>query len=154
MLPLNRELLAESVTQSVEGLAFMPVTPLKKDFVPPNVCVRVRMSFITSSISARVELIAGQEFVVALAANACGVDPDERNAREKSLEAFKTLLDASCQHLLPRLSESPAERFDLTLPRAEILDDGHAWSDIIAQNNAVLLDCDSYPLAVRLITNN
>ena len=135
MLETTENVLIESLSEALETMAFMMVMPADDELPAPDQGIHVIMNF-TGPTSGTVELVAGADFAQMLAANVMGIDSEEDEARTKSADAFKELLNTTCGVLLPRLAGSPADIFDLTLPQATDFADDDLWDELNANFTA------------------
>ncbi len=143
-------LLTESLSEALETMAFIMVMPPAEEPAAPQEAVQVTMQF-TGPKSGTVELMAGKDFLIAMAANVLGVDPGEEEAQAKGVDAFREILNTTCGVLLPKLASSPADVFNVTLPEDESFTGPEHWQKFLSQEGAVVLDADGSPLACRLV---
>ena len=146
----SSELLAESFSQTIETMAFMMALPPDEDLPVPDESVHVQMSF-KGPISGKIELAAGMDVLISAAANIMGLEPDDPLAREKAIDAFKEILNTTCGILLPRISSSPSDIFDVTIPEEEYFSNRDMWVNFVSQPNIILREIDYSLIAVRMM---
>ncbi len=151
MLETTENLIVESLSETLETMAFMTAMPPEEEAPKPTQSVLVDIEF-NGPTSGKVELLGGTDFLKTLTANVMGIDEDDEEAQSKSIDAFKELVNTTCGVLLPRLASSPADMFDVTVPQAHEFDNTQGWDNFVAQENVTILDVDDYPVAVRLST--
>lgn len=149
MLETTEQVLMESLTEALETMAFMMVMPPEEEMPTPNESVKGQMDFIGPA-RGTIELLAPLEFTQAMAANVLGIDPDDSEAAGKSIDAFKELINTTCGVLTPKLSSSPTDVFDFSIPQAESYPSTEEWEKFVAQENVLILDVDGFPVAARL----
>ncbi len=147
---IQTDVLAETFSQALEMMAFMMAMPPEEELPIPDKSVLVHMDF-TGPISGRTEILAGVELIEMISVNIMGLEPGDPEAKGKSLDAFKELLNTTCGVFLPRLASSPADIFDVTIPQANIFEDAEQWGNYIKQSDVTVLDVDYNPIAVRLV---
>ena len=146
MLSIDNEILTESISEVLEKMAFMMLMPPEEPLPSPEQSIRVTMRF-TGLVSGQIDLLAGNELIEMMAANFMGVEPDDPEANDKRVDAFKEILNTVCGVLLPRLASSPADVFDITIPEAQEINTPEEWDALIQENDAIVMDCDFNPLA-------
>ncbi len=143
------ETLVLSVTEAFETMAFMMAMPPMDELAAPDDSILVTMSF-RGPVSGTVELCAPSAMAQLIAANIMGLEPDDETLAEKGIDAIKEMLNTTCGLLLPRLAESPADVFQVTIPAAEACPDSSQWQAFIARPDTAILDVDGSPLACRI----
>jgi len=143
------ETLVVSVTEAFETMAFMLAMPPMDELPAPADSILVTMSF-SGPVSGTVELCAPSDIAKLIAANIMGLEPDDETLSEKGLDAIKEMLNTTCGLLLPRLAESPADVFQVTIPAAQPCSDSSQWEQFTAQSDTAILEIDGTPLACRI----
>ena len=139
----------EALGEALETMAFMVPMPPEEELSAPSESVLVRMRF-KGPVNGTTELVAGQELLEMLAANVLGVEPDDEEACEKGTDAFKELLNTTCGVLLPMLTTTPEDVFDITVPESETLGNVESWEAYVAKSDVTVLDVDGFAMAVRI----
>ena len=145
-----KNVLIESLSEALETTAFMMPLPPEEKLPDPAQGVLVRIDF-SGPVSGTVELWAGNEFAQMMTANMMGIEPDDEESQSKSLDAVKELVNIIGGVLMTKIAESPADMFNLTVPRAEEQLDTESWKTYVAQDDVTVLDVDGFPVATRLL---
>ena len=153
MPKVMNNVLIESLTEALETIAFMMALPPEDELPTPTKGVLVRIDFAGPE-SGTVELWADNEFAQMMTANMMGLEPDDEEAQNKSLDAVKELANITAGILLTKLTDSPADMFNLTVPQAQEQLDSLAWETFVNQNDVTVLDVDGFPVATRLLMNS
>lgn len=136
--------LAETLSQTLETMAFVCPEPCPTDVPAPGEPVRVSMGFrgpITGTISLAVDRAFGRH----LASNL--LEPGE-DVEAKVDDTLRELINVVVGALMPRLVRSENDVFDLTLPKVEPFDPRH-WADF-AKHGARMFDADGFNMAIRV----
>ena len=146
MLDVNNEILNESISEVLEKVAFMMLLEPDEPLPTPkkSICVTIEFS---GMVSGKISLLAGFELIEMMAANYIGVEPDDPEATNKCVDAFKEILNTVCGILLPKLASSPADVFDITIPHAQEINSTEQWDDLVQKNDATIMECEFNPLA-------
>ncbi len=147
---LNVDILANAVSQALEMMAFMVTLPMEDELPIPQESIMVHMDF-TGPLSGRAELLAGRDLVRQLAANVMGIDPDDPLADEKSIDAFKEMLNTTLGVMLPLITRDPSDIFDVSLPQANLYQSPAEWQYFVNQAGVMVVDIESHPLAIHLV---
>lgn len=150
MPAVQKNVLIDSLTEVLETTAFMMAIPPEEQLPTPEKVVLVSIDF-TGPVNGTIELCAGSEFAQMLAANVMGLEPDDQEALEKSTDAIKELVNITAGVLLTKLTNSPANIFNLTVPTAQEEPDPNFWQQYITQNEVTVLDVDGFPVAIGLL---
>ncbi|MCD6392549.1 MAG: chemotaxis protein CheX [Planctomycetes bacterium] len=150
MPKITNDLLIEALTEALETTAFMMALPPEEEMPSPTQGVLVRIDF-NGPVSGTVELWTGSEFSQMIAANIMGIEPDDEEAQTKSIDAVKELVNIIGGVLLTKLTDSPSDMFNLTVPRAQEHLNSEAWEEYIAQDDVTVLDVEGFPVATRLL---
>ena len=86
-----------------------------------------------------------------MTANMMGIEPDDEETQRKSADAVKELVNIIGGVLLTKLVDSPADMFNLTVPRSEEHLNSVSWEQYVAQDDVTVLDVDGFPVATRLL---
>ncbi|MBI9017978.1 MAG: chemotaxis protein CheX [Phycisphaerae bacterium] len=143
-------ILTDSLSQALETMAFMVAMPMEDELPEPENSLQATMQF-QGPQSGRLEMTAPVEWVEMFAANVMGIEPDDPDTEEKSVDAFKELLNTICGVLLPRLAEDPADIFNVTIPQSQAFTTLEQWQQYVAQDDVNILEVDFHPVAIRMI---
>ena len=94
--------------------------------------------------SGRLGLICPRSFTTALAANLLGVNPEDRQANTKAIDAVKELMNILCGQLVTQVYGSDV-LFNLSIPRCRLLDEPPCL-DGPDDDNACTLSIDGSPV--------
>ena len=150
MLDTRIGTLIESVTETLETMAFIMAMPAEEELDAPQTSVKVSMDFDGPS-KGSIELMAGHELVELFAANLLGIDPDDEDAHLKHIDAFKELLNTICGILLPKFATDENDVFNISIPKATNYESVSDWDAYIDGENVAILDCDYFPMAIKII---
>ena len=153
MPKVMKHLLIEALTEALETAAFMMPLPPEEDLPSPSQGVLVCIDF-TGSANGKIELWASNEFAQMMAANIMGIEPEDEEAKSKSIDALKQLAHITAGVLLKELTDSSADIFNLTVPKAQEQSDSGLWEEYVSQDDVFVLDVDGFPLAARLLMEN
>jgi CheY-specific phosphatase CheX len=146
-----KNMLIESLTEALETTAFMLPLPPEEPLPAPAKGILVQIDF-NGPVHGTIQLYAGSELAGMVAANVMGLEPDDQDAQTKSTDAVKELVNIIAGILLTKLACSPADIFNLTVPRADEQPDSQSWEQYIMQDDVTVLEVDGFPLAIRLLT--
>ena len=71
--------------------------------------------------------------------------------QSKGIDAVKEMVNIIGGVLLTKLTDSPADMFTLTVPRAQEHLNSESWEEYVAQDDVTVLDVDGFPVATRLL---
>lgn len=146
MLKIDDKILCESISQVLERMAFMMLLPPEEEMPSPEQSVEVTIEF-RGQVSGQVHLLAGTDLIEMIAANFIGVEPFDPEASEKRVDGFKEILNTVCGTLLPRLADSPADVFDISIPEAREYNRPYQWDALVQDNDATVMECEYNPFA-------
>jgi chemotaxis protein CheY-P-specific phosphatase CheC len=150
MLKVTNDMLIESLTEALETTAFMMPLPPEDELPTPTQGVLVRIDF-NGPVNGTIELWAGMEFAQMMAANIMGLEPDDPEAQSKGIDAVKEIVNIIGGVLLAKLTDSPADMFNLTVPQSQEDLNSESWEQYLAQDDVTVLDVDGFPVATRLL---
>jgi chemotaxis protein CheY-P-specific phosphatase CheC len=153
MLPdTATDALVETMMQSLETMAFVMADPISERPVdPPQHPVAASMSFAGPSRRGRVEIIAGRDFALMLAANVLGTDPSDADAHDKADDCLKELVNVVGGALMPHIASSADEQYKLSLPALRSVDLECDWPNLAACPDTHLFNADGHVIAARLV---
>lgn len=141
--------LFETLSQSLETMAFVMADPLSAPADAPGEPLVVSLSF-TGPHSGTIDIVAGREFAMMLAANVLGTDPSDHDAQEKADDCMKELVNVVGGALMPRIATSNTDVFKLSLPTTRPLDVETEWPRLCADQATQLANADGHVIAARI----
>ncbi len=120
MKPTYNEILEETVAEVLETSAFLTPIPVEEDMEIDEIIqkegnIYVGLTFQGPS-SGKLILSIPEPLSLILAANMLGVDEDEPDAKQKSIDAIKEASNIICGTLLPKIYGKAVSYTHLTLP--------------------------------------
>lgn len=146
----TKKVLIDSLEQTLETMAFLTIGPLEENMSTPEKPVLAEISF-TGPKSGTIQLLTDLDFCGILAENIGALT--ETN-EETCYDALKELSNVISGLLLPVLSSSDAEVFDITIPTIKKGNDSPTWNEFIEQPDVNVLNVEGNLLAARLILND
>jgi chemotaxis protein CheY-P-specific phosphatase CheC len=145
---INTEnILTEAISSALEKMAFLSILPIEEEMVPPRDTFLSEIHF-TGPQSGTIQILAGTDFAMLLADNmSAGQDTDT----EACLDVFRELSNVTCGLLLPVMSRSPEDIFDITVPTVAAGQNTPSWSEFTADQNCIVLNVENYLVAIKLI---
>jgi hypothetical protein len=140
-------IVAQSLADSAETMAFVSLVPAESPLVPAPEALLVRIPF-TGPFNGSVELLTPEAFGALLAANMLGCEPTDPDATGRAVDALKELMNVTCGDLLSKIGQ--AGGFEMGLPLVEKLTDTSAWQDYLAQYPGAAFDAEGHFVAIRL----
>jgi CheY-specific phosphatase CheX len=133
----------DALSTVLQDFAFMFAEPPEDDTPPTEACIAVQMRF-QGPMGGTALLAMPLSLASELAANVLGVDPEESDSPEVSLDAVKELLNVTTGNLVTALAgEEPI--FDLSIPERVPFD--HAtWTSLSTQAGTLVLLVEDRPL--------
>jgi hypothetical protein len=144
MLPPSIELLLESVAEALQTMAFISPEPATGDMPAPADVVRLVIRW-SGSHAGEVQLAAPRLLGELLAANILAVEPGTPEAAQRALDVLQELCNITAGGLLSRMSDSPQDAPEMSLPEAATLPDAAAWEQFIAQPQTTVLLVEATP---------
>jgi CheY-specific phosphatase CheX len=144
---INTEhLLTEAISIALEKMAFLEILPVDEEIVPPQDTLLSEIHF-TGTESGTIQMLAGIDFARLLADNmSAGQDTNT----EACLDIFRELSNVTCGLLLPVLSRSPEDIFDITVPTVAAGQKIPAWNEFTADQNCTILNVENNWVAIKL----
>ena len=138
--------LAEALSQAMETMAFMTAEPVQEEMIIPDRTLLVEMTY-RGPYQGYIQIVSGLEFGRMIASNiGCLDDPDEQSVQD----AYKEVCNVTCGLLLPKLSGSTADVFDISIPALTAADQAPAWESYVSQDNVSILNIEGLAVAVKL----
>jgi chemotaxis protein CheY-P-specific phosphatase CheC len=139
------DIITESISMALEKIAFLDAIPAGQDCQSPEEVIVAEIDF-SGQTSGRIQIAAEKGFVQHFAENMSGMSD---LTEEEYNDALKELANITCGLVLPMISESSEEVFDLTVPHLTKLSPPR-WQDFVAEEDTVLLDVEGFPICVKL----
>jgi hypothetical protein len=117
----NTATLREIFSDTLANLAFMFVDDEQVDPDPHEDWFQTTIRYKGPG-SGQLGLICPRSFTTALAANLLGVNPEDRQANSKAIDAVKELMNILCGQLVTQVYGSDV-LFNLSIPRCRLLDE-------------------------------
>ncbi|MBN1806366.1 MAG: chemotaxis protein CheX [Sedimentisphaerales bacterium] len=146
----TKNILIDSLEQTLETMAFLTIEPLEEDMSTPERPTLAEISF-TGPINGTIQILAGLDFCKILAENIGAITEVDN---ETCYDALKELSNVTSGLLLPLLSNSKAEVFDITIPTIKNGNDLPTWNEFVEQPDSSILNVEGNLIAARLILNN
>lgn len=148
----DRELITGTLQEVFEQVAFMfPESPPDDEPFPapdgPTVMARIEFSGPWRGV---LSLAAPESVCAEIAANALGVDPDDREAGDIAHDALGELLNVCCGRLLTDMAgEEPV--FDLALPSVSPFTI-EQWAELLQNPECIRIVVEGRPVLARMTT--
>lgn len=140
-------LIVETLLEAMETMAFVSLLPAEDGAPPPSEARLVRVAF-DHPRQGSIELVAPRALGHLLAANQLGLTPDDPIAQAAGDDALCELVNVTAGAVLRRAEVSPAERFEMTVPRIEPFDAARQWDSYIAGPGVHVLDAEGHTIAI------
>jgi hypothetical protein len=147
---MNREALIETVTRSLETMAFQVAEPVVAPTAWPVNPVGVSLSFHGCQ-RGRVEVIASREFTLMLAANVLGAVGSKQDALEKADDCMKELVHVVAGALMPRIVNGSGGQIHMSTPTLHSVDAECDWPALAASKSTQLFNADGHTRAARVV---
>jgi hypothetical protein len=141
----TEHILTEALSNALEKMAFLTVMPIEEEMgVPQNTL----LSQIHFTGPRTIQILAGADFARLLAENmSAGQDTDQAAC----LDIFRELSNVTCGLLLPVLSGSSEDVFDVTVPTVVWGENSPTWNEFTADRSCYVLNVENNRVAVKLI---
>lgn len=143
-------ILTDALSEALETMAFLMITPMDDDLEIPQNTVLAEIDF-TGSQKGNVQILASLEFGKILAQNIAALD---QVGNETSYDALKEFANVVCGLILHRITSSPADEFDVTIPFVRTDDDSSPWDEFTAEKNCSILNIEGHAIAAKLTIEN
>jgi chemotaxis protein CheY-P-specific phosphatase CheC len=137
--------LAQIFSEVLANLAFMFTAEPGEPATPGTPCLVTRISY-QGPQAGELELWCPEGFAYVLASNLLGVDPEDAEARAKSHDAMKELMNVLCGQLVTTLHGTQGV-FNLSIPELDVLD-ADAPCDPPADALTAELSVEGYPVII------
>ncbi len=145
-MTLKKEVLERVVAHVLEDAAFVLAEPLEENAPNPEEwrAVGVSLSF-RGPVNGQIEMWAPREVALGFAANMLGLDAEDFETEEESLDAMKEVLNIICGNLLTEAMGSEPV-FDLGTPE---ISGSQAPGKAQSKEIEVWMQADGLPVLVR-----
>jgi hypothetical protein len=151
LLESSSQTLEQALSEALETMAFItPLPPEDPSAAPAAPAVLTRIEFRGPIAAGALELICPDPFGAMLAANLLGVEPNDPDARGKTADAIRELLNVACGTLLRNSGATAAGFVEMTVPTQRPFDPA-GWDAFAKSETAVVTDADGHTIAVRLV---
>ncbi len=146
MITINN-ILTEALTEALETMAFLTIIPMDDDMVVPEKMILGEIQFVGPK-NGTIQVLVGVELSATLAENIGNLTEVDY---EMSCDAIKELCNVTCGLLLPRLSTSPTDIFDLTVPTVESCEGSSQWSEFTSDEYSEVLNVEGSAVATKVL---
>lgn len=147
---MTKDALIETMTRSLETMAFLVAEPVTPPTVAPINPVGASLSFHGCQ-RGRVEVIASREFTLMLAANVLGAVGSAQDAVEKADDCLKELVHVVAGALMPRIVNGSGGQIHMSTPTVHSVDAECDWPALAASSSTQLFCADGHTVAARVV---
>jgi hypothetical protein len=139
-----------ALSEALEVMAFACTGPVDDKTVAPDVPVLTEMRFAGPKNGA-IRILSGLALGRVLAGNiGCLAEIDDRAA----LDAWKEVCNVTCGLVIPRIADSTAEVYDVTVPDVKTGMQAPPWEPFVSQPGSRILNVEGYAAAVGLVVDD
>lgn len=149
LLETSNQTVEQALSEALETMAFITPLPPEDNSAPAGPAVLTRIEFRGPRDGA-LELVTPDAFGAMLAANLLGVEPTDPDAKRKTEDAVRELLNVTCGSLLRNSGATAAGFVEMNVPTQRPFDLS-GWDAFAASDAAVVVDADGQKIAVRLV---
>ncbi len=145
----HTEMLGETFCRVLEDLAFMFGEPVEKSELPRGApgYIQAKMTF-SGEMAGALSLSVPADMCPVIAANVLGMEPEDAQANEKSLDALKEVLNVVCGQILTGIAgDEPI--FDLSVPETDSLS-ADGWKTLLGSADSVGFILEDLPVVLEL----
>ena len=142
----TEDILVEALSEALEKMAFLALLPLDDEAVEPVETISTEIRF-DGPQKGILQILAGPDFGTILAENigaVCEVND------EICCDALKELVNVTCGLLLPLLTGSSQEVFDVTVPKTVKGQEAPKWQEFITDTKTYVHNVEGQLIATRL----
>lgn len=145
MIDTERTLI-EALSIAIEKMAFLPISPVQEELAVPTSLLLSEIHF-TGPLSGTIQILAGIELARLLAQNmSAGEDTDQ----DACLDVLRELSNVTCGLLLPDLSGSQQDVFDVTVPTVAWGENVPTWEEFVTDADCTIVNVEQNLVAVKL----
>lgn len=141
-----KDILVEAVKDALEKMAFLMIMPEEIDNSSPAESVISEIDFSGPS-SGKIQIGSSLEFAKVFAENITADDDLDDQQCSASIEELCNVVSGL---VLPMMSDSPTEAFDVTVPRRLNI----SWQEFISLEDTTILNVEDHALAVRMCVDH
>ena len=141
------DMLIEAMAQALEKMAFMTVLPVDDYMVIPETTMLARIDF-TGPKCGSIAILAGPDFADLIAKNMGAMDQVDD---QTCCDALRELANVTCGLVVPMISSSPTEVFDVSVPAIDTGADSPKWQQFTAAGNGVVLNVEGHAVAMTMV---
>jgi CheY-specific phosphatase CheX len=144
---INTEhILMDSLSNVLEKMAFLTIMPIEEEMATPKEVLLSEIHF-KGPQSGTLRILAGFDFTRLLAENmSAGEDTDHASCHD----VFRELSNVTCGLLLPLLSGSHEDVFDITVPVVVGGQKVPSWNEFTADPDCHVLNVENNLIAIQL----
>ena len=143
-------ILKEALSEALSTMAFLDIMPLEDDLAIPKETALGEMSF-SGPKSGTIQILASLDFCRVLAENIGALDEVDD---ETCLDALKELCNVTCGLLLPKVTGSASDVFDVTVPVIKSRGERALWDEFSSEPGSFLLNIEDYLIATKLVVED
>jgi len=147
-MEVRPELLAETLVETLETMAFISVMPVEGATPMPDDPVLVSIRFDGAGQGV-MDLATSSALGALLAENMLGPCEDIESAEQRSHDALKELLNVLCGAMLRSRTEAAGQIFEMNIPAASPIG-LTTWQALVEDPQTLTLLAEGFPIAVRL----
>lgn len=142
----TKSIINEALSQALQLVAFLDVAPYcQLDMQLPPKIVAAEIGF-SGPFTGTIRMVAGHEFARMFAENMSGMDDIED---DQCVDAVKELLNITCGLVLPMISPTTADEFDMTVPHVtDVLPDD--FQQFVLRDDVMVVDVEDHLVAVQV----
>ena len=146
----TENIVSDALSQAVETMAFMDIFPPDEEIPAPVAAILAEINFFGPA-KGTFQLLAGKEFAAAVAENYAAEDDVTMQA---AIDAMKELVNITCGLIIPMISHSKADIYDLSVPLLKTGPDCPSWSEFTALSECRIINTEGMLTAARLKLEN
>lgn len=143
----TKDILIEALSNALEKLVFLTIIPMEEDLEVPRDILLSEIRF-SGPKNGAIQILAGADFTRLLAENLSGGQDTDQAA---CLDVFRELSNVTCGLLLPAMSGSAEDIFDMTVPTVICGQEAPGWNEFTADKNCQVLNVENNLIAVKLV---
>lgn len=148
-LPLDDAMLARSLADVLEAVAFVSLMPLDSDIHTPPAEAEMYWIEFSGAYRGAVELVVPRQFSQMLTDNLLGpAGENDDSPLPDPGDGMKELLNVLCGKVLQELPSDLVSRIEMGLPQRRIYSGEAQWQEFHA--TAETFDADGHPITVRM----
>jgi len=142
----TENILVKALSEALEKMAFLAILPMDDEIVPPLETILTEICF-SGPKNGTFLILAGQDFGKILAENIGAVSEADE---ECCCDALKELVNVTCGLILPLLTCSSQDIFDVIVPKTVKGQGSPRWQEFTVDTNTYVLNVEGQLIAARL----